>query len=164
ILGICYGMQLMGKVLGGTVKAAAGREYGRAELTVLAEVPLFKNLERKQVVWMSHGDSIEAPPAGFVITGRTENTPCAATAGPERGLYAIQFHPEVVHTTHGRKILANFLFEVCGCRGDWKVASLVEESVEKIRARVGEGSVVAGISGGVDSTVATALIHRAIGA
>src|SRR5262245_45451459 len=113
---------------------------------------------------MSHGDSIEAPPAGFVITGRTENTPCAAMADPERGLYAIQFHPEVVHTTHGRKILANFLFEVCGCRGDWKVASLVEESVEKIRARVGEGSVVAGISGGVDSTVATALIHRAIGA
>jgi GMP synthase (glutamine-hydrolysing) len=163
ILGICYGMQLMGKVLGGRVRPSAGREFGRAELKVQKEVPLFKDLPPSQQVWMSHGDSIEVPPEGFAITGRTENTPCAAMADTRRALYAIQFHPEVAHTLYGREILRNFLFEVCGCHGDWKVASMAEEVIAALRRQVGEGEVVLGISGGVDSTVAAVLLHRAIG-
>ena len=163
ILGICYGMQLMGKVLGARVKASAGGEYGRAQLRVVGEVPLFKGLPAVQQVWMSHGDSIETPPGGFVVTGRTEETPCASMADPGRALYAIQFHPEVAHTLHGREILRNFLFEICRCRGDWEVASMAEEAVEKVRRQVGEGRVVLGISGGVDSSVAAVLIYRAIG-
>jgi len=163
ILGICYGMQLMGKVLGGRVKASAGGEYGRAQLRVVGEAPLFKGLPAVQQVWMSHGDSIEVPPDGFAVTGRTEETPCAAMADPDRALYAIQFHPEVAHTLHGREILRNFLFEICRCRGDWEVASMAEEAVLKVQRQVGEGRVVLGISGGVDSSVAAVLIHRAIG-
>lgn len=163
ILGICYGMQLMGKALGGRVKASAGGEYGRAQLRVVGEAPLFKGLPAVQQVWMSHGDSIEVPPDGFAVTGRTEETPCAAMADPDRALYAIQFHPEVAHTLHGREILRNFLFEICRCRGDWEVASMAEEAVLKVQRQVGEGRVVLGISGGVDSSVAAVLIHRAIG-
>ncbi|HEV8376449.1 MAG TPA: glutamine-hydrolyzing GMP synthase, partial [Candidatus Polarisedimenticolia bacterium] len=163
ILGICYGMQLMGKVLGGRVAGGEGREFGRADLQVIGETPLFKGLPPKQQVWMSHGDAVEEPPGGFVVTGRTEKTPCAAMADPHRGFYAIQFHPEVAHTIFGRDILRNFLFEICRCRGDWQVTSLAEELISRIREQVGRGQVVLGISGGVDSTVAAALIHRAIG-
>ena len=163
ILGICYGMQLMGKVLRGRVAAVGGREFGRATLEILRDVPLFEELPRSQQVWMSHGDSIEAPPEGFAVVARTENTPCAAMADEKRGLYGIQFHPEVAHTLHGKDILRNFLFEICRCRGDWEMASLVEEAVAKIREQVGDGRVVLGISGGVDSTVAAVLVHRAIG-
>jgi len=163
ILGICYGMQLMGKVLGGRVKGAAGGEYGRAQLRVVKETPLFRGLPAVQQVWMSHGDSIETPPAGFAVTGATEKTPCAAMGDPARSLYGIQFHPEVAHTLHGKEILRNFLFGICGCRGDWEISSMAEEAVGKVRRQVGEGRVVLGISGGVDSTVAAVLIHRAIG-
>ncbi|HEV8337233.1 MAG TPA: glutamine-hydrolyzing GMP synthase [Candidatus Polarisedimenticolia bacterium] len=163
ILGICYGMQLMGKTLGGRVKPSAGREFGRARLQVTQDVPLFAGLASEQQVWMSHGDSIEEPPPGFVITARTDATPCAAMADSRRALYAIQFHPEVAHTLQGREILRNFLYGICGCRGDWNIASVSEEIVEGIRRRVGAGRVVLGISGGVDSTVAAALLHRAIG-
>jgi len=163
VLGICYGMQLMGKVLGGKVAGGAGREFGRANLQVVSQVPLFKDLPRVQQVWMSHGDSVEMPPNGFVVTGRTENTSCAAMADVQRSFYAIQFHPEVAHTVHGREILRNFLFEICGCRGDWQVSSLSDELVERVREQVGDGRVVLGISGGVDSTVAATVIHRAIG-
>ena len=163
ILGICYGMQLMGKVLRGRVAAVGGREFGRATLEILRDVPLFEELPRSQQVWMSHGDSIETPPEGFAVVARTENTPCAAMADEKRGLYGIQFHPEVAHTLHGKDILRNFLFEICRCRGDWEMASLVEEAVAKIREQVGDGRVVLGISGGVDSTVAAVLVHRAIG-
>jgi GMP synthase (glutamine-hydrolysing) len=164
LLGICYGMQLMGKVLGGRVVAGAGREFGRADLQVLRPNPLFARLPEVQQVWMSHGDSLETPPPGFSVAGRTRQTPCAAMADESRSLYAIQFHPEVAHTLHGREILRNFLYDICRCRGDWKIASLAEELAGGVRARVGEGSVVLGLSGGVDSTVAAVLIHRAIGA
>ncbi len=163
ILGICYGMQLMGKVLGGRVRASAGGEYGRAQLQVVQEVPLFSGLPQTQQVWMSHGDSIETPPPGFSVTGRTESTPCAAMADPGRSLYAIQFHPEVAHTLHGCEILRNFLFRICRCRGDWQVASMAEEAIGRLRSQVGEARVVLGISGGVDSTVAAVLLHRALG-
>jgi len=163
VLGICYGMQVLGKVLGGRVVASAKREFGCANLRVLQPIPLFQELPETQQVWMNHGDSIEVPPEGFSIAGKTENTACAAMADLQRSLYAILFHPEVGHTTHGRDILGNFLFEICRCRGDWKMASLVDESVTKIRQQVGTGQVVLGISGGVDSTVAAVLIHRAIG-
>ncbi|HEU5182431.1 MAG TPA: glutamine-hydrolyzing GMP synthase [Candidatus Polarisedimenticolia bacterium] len=164
ILGICYGMQLMGKVLGGRVVADAGREFGRADLQVLRpQIPLFAGLPEVQQVWMSHGDSLEAPPPGFEVTGKTQQTPCAAMADERRSLYAIQFHPEVAHTIHGRDLLSNFLYRVCRCRGDWKIASLTEELAGRVRERVGQGSVVLGLSGGVDSTVAAVLIHRAIG-
>jgi GMP synthase (glutamine-hydrolysing) len=156
-------MQLMGKLLGGNVAGGGGREFGRAKLKVLGQVPLFQGLPLVQQVWMSHGDSVETPPPGFVVTGRTENTPCAAMADARRSIYAIQFHPEVAHTVHGREILQNFLFEICGCRGDWKVASLSEELIGRVREQVQDGEVVLGISGGVDSTVAAALLHRAIG-
>jgi len=163
LLGICYGMQLMGRVLGGQVAGGAGREFGRAELEIAQEVPLFKGLGRRQQVWMSHGDSVERPPDGFQSVGRTAGTPCAAMADVRRSFYAIQFHPEVAHTLAGREILSNFLFEICRCRGDWRVASLAGELMERIRGQVGAGHVVLGISGGVDSSVAAALLHRAIG-
>ncbi len=164
VLGICYGMQLMGKVLGGQVVADAGREFGRADLQVLRpQTPLFAGLPGVQQVWMSHGDTLEAPPPGFEVAGKTQKTPCAAMADEGRSLYAIQFHPEVAHTIHGREILSNFLYRVCRCRGDWKIASLAEELAGRVSARVGQGSVVLGLSGGVDSTVAAVLIHRAIG-
>jgi GMP synthase (glutamine-hydrolysing) len=163
VLGICYGMQLLGKVLGGDVRASAGREYGGASLRVTRENPLFAGLPVSQQVWMSHGDAIARPPAGFEVTGATENTPCAAMADPKRSLYGIQFHPEVAHTRYGREILKNFLFGICGCRGDWRMESLAERAVEEIRGQVGEGRVVLGISGGVDSTVTAVLLHRAVG-
>ena len=163
VLGICYGMQLLGKVLGGKVAPGAGREFGRAELQILQEVPLFKGLARVQQVWMSHGDSVERPPDGFVNVGRTAGTPCAAMADVRRAVYAIQFHPEVAHTLAGREMLRHFLFEICRCRGDWRVDSLAAELMERVRSQVREGRVVLGISGGVDSSVAAALLHKAIG-
>jgi GMP synthase (glutamine-hydrolysing) len=156
-------MQLMGKELGGRVKPSAGREFGPARIKVQREMPLFEGLPAEQQVWMSHGDSIEIPPPGFAAAGRTENTPIAAMADPARSFYAIQFHPEVAHTVHGREILRNFLFRVCGCRGDWQISSVAEEAIGSVRRQVGEGEVVLGISGGVDSTVAAVLLHRAIG-
>ncbi len=163
VLGICYGMQILGKVLGGKIRAAAGREFGAARLDLVERVPLFKDLPAAQQVWMNHGDSIEVPPEGFRIVGKTENTPCAAMADPSRKLYGILFHPEVTHTLHGREILRNFLFEICRCRGDWNMASLAEEAVARIRSQVGPGEAVLGISGGVDSSVTAVLMHRAIG-
>ena len=163
ILGICYGMQILAKTMGGKIRAAAGREFGAARLDLVERVPLFKDLPEEQQVWMNHGDSIEAPPEGFRIVGKTVNTPCAAMADPSRKLYGILFHPEVTHTVNGREILGNFLFEICRCRGDWNMASLAEEAVEKIRSQVGRGQAVLGISGGVDSSVTAVLMHRAIG-
>ena len=162
-LGICYGMQSMAYQLGGTVTRAQKREYGRAPVQVLRAEGLFEQVKPESVSWMSHGDSVTEPPAGFIISAKTDNTVSAAIADPKRRLYGLQFHPEVAHTEEGRTILANFLFKICGCRGDWTMAAFIEESVQAIRANVGKAHVVLGLSGGVDSSVAAVLLHRAIG-
>jgi GMP synthase (glutamine-hydrolysing) len=156
-------MQIMAHVLRGRVERAARREYGPAELEVTADLPLFAATPRTQRVWMSHGDSILDPPAGFVAAARTANAPCAAMADARRRLYGIQFHPEVSHTVHGSAILGAFLRAVCGCASSWRIASFIDGAVAAVRRQVGEGRVIAGLSGGVDSAVAALLIHRAIG-
>lgn len=162
VLGICYGMQWMVHALGGKVQPADRREYGRTEIEILNASPLFHGLPRRTVVWMSHGDRITTLPAGFQVAAQTESA-LAAIEAPDRRLYGIQFHPEVVHTQHGFEILRNFLFQICGCRGGWSPASFISETVEQIRRQVGDGYAVCGLSGGVDSTVAAVLVHRAIG-
>jgi GMP synthase (glutamine-hydrolysing) len=162
-LGICYGMQAMAHRLGGTVERAAKREYGKAPIRVLQGNGLFASVKPESVSWMSHGDSVATPPTGFVVTAQSDNTSTAAIADPARKLYGLQFHPEVAHTEEGQKILRNFLFEICGCRGEWTMQSFVEEQVAQIRQMVGTAHVVLGLSGGVDSSVAALLVHQAIG-
>jgi GMP synthase (glutamine-hydrolysing) len=168
ILGICYGMQLMAHSLGGKVTSADNREYGKALLKVTDFTDLFKGLEfdavdQPLVCWMSHGDHVVEPPAGFEVLASTENAPIAAMGDRRRNMYAVQFHPEVVHTPRGKEIIRNFLYEVCGCRGDWTMESFLERSVAEIREKVGGRRVVCGLSGGIDSSVAAAIVHRAIG-
>ncbi|MFI5179163.1 MAG: glutamine-hydrolyzing GMP synthase [Vicinamibacterales bacterium] len=166
VLGICYGMQLMADTLGGTVEPAPHREFGHARVTVTgsgAPVALFTDVPADIRVWASHGDFVASAPSGFSVVATSANAPIAAMADPSRSLYAILFHPEVVHTEHGLEILRNFAYGVCGCTGDWTMASFVEEATTRIRARVGAGRVVCALSGGVDSTVAALIIHRAIG-
>ncbi len=162
-LGICYGMQLMTDALGGDVARAPQREYGLATVNLIDGAPLFQDLPPSLRVWASHGDYIAKPPAGFEVVATSANAPVAAMQDPDRRLYGLLFHPEVAHTDRGSDILQNFAFRVCGCRGDWTMASFVDESVERIRRVVGGGRVVCGLSGGVDSTVAAVLLHRAIG-
>ncbi len=163
VLGICYGMQLMTDILGGEVAPAPHREYGLATIKIEPGAPLFAAIPSELRVWASHGDFVKIAPAGFAVTATTTNAPVAAMAAPERGLYALLFHPEVAHTDRGLEILRNFAFGVCGCTGDWTMRSFVEEATARIREQVGSGRVVCGLSGGVDSTVAALLIHRAIG-
>ena len=163
ILGICYGMQLITHMLGGEVAPAVRREYGAADLTQITGSDLFSGLEEKFRVWMSHGDRIDAPPQGFSSIGNTSNSPVAAMADAKRRYYALQFHPEVVHTPMGMEILKNFVYPICGCGPNWTMQSFVEQAVHDIRSTVGEGKVICGLSGGVDSSVATVLIHKAIG-
>ncbi len=163
ILGICYGMQLMARQLGGTVSPAEQREYGKTELEVLDGSGLFRGLEDRERCWMSHGDRVDAPPPGFAVTARTAHSPVAAMADPVRKLFGLQFHPEVRHTPRGVQILQRFLYEVCGCRGDWTMSSFLEDAVAQIRREVGDGRVLCALSGGVDSSVAAALVHRAVG-
>jgi GMP synthase (glutamine-hydrolysing) len=163
ILGICYGMQLMTEALGGDVAPAPHREYGLANIRIAPNAPLFASVPTELRVWASHGDLVAAAPAGFAVTATSANAPVAAMAAPDRGFYALLFHPEVAHTDRGADILRNFAYEICGCTGDWTMASFVKEATERIREQVGQGSVVCGLSGGVDSTVAAMLIHRAIG-
>ncbi|MFQ5791646.1 MAG: glutamine-hydrolyzing GMP synthase, partial [Acidobacteriota bacterium] len=163
VLGICYGMQLMGQMLGGRVQPANRREYGHATLHFNGKSRLFKGLPSPLKAWASHGDRIEAPPPGFHVTARTEAAPVAAFEDSRRGLYGVQFHPEVAHTEHGVGVLRNFVFDVCGLRGDWSMRSFAEESVARMRDRVGKASVVCALSGGVDSAVTAVLVHRAIG-
>lgn len=164
ILGLCYGMQLLAQELGGRVAPAERREYGPVELHVKDPTsPLFLELPFSQVVWMSHGDRIEELPPGFVALAYTENSPFAAMGDHRRRLYGLQFHPEVVHTPYGGEIIGNFLYQVCGCQGDWTPGSFIEESVKGIRERVGEGRVLCALSGGVDSTVTATLVGRAVG-
>lgn len=163
ILGICYGMQITAYTLGGKVQRAEHREYGKAELTITEPQGIFSNLGPEMVVWMSHGDHVLELPDGFVPAAKTGNTPNAAMANHSRRIYGVQFHPEVVHTPQGMDILRNFLFEVCHCRGDWNASNFIEETVLQIREQVGDARVICGLSGGVDSAVAAALVHRAIG-
>ncbi len=164
VLGLCYGMQLMARDMGGTVSFAGRREYGKTDLTVFASCDLFWGLSKDLVVWMSHGDHVEQAPPGFTVTAGTANTPVAAIADFGRKLYGVQFHPEVIHTPHGMDILRNFLFRAAGLSGDWTMESYVETAVRQIRETVGEQEqVVCGLSGGVDSSVAALLVHRAIG-
>ena len=169
VLGICYGMQLMTDLLGGTVAPAPHREFGLATIRFEPTAPLFAGAAAaaggagELRVWASHGDLVAAAPPGFAVTATSANAPVAAMAAPEQQLYALLFHPEVAHTDRGMEILRSFAFEVCGCTGDWTMASFVDEATARIRAQVGSGRVVCGLSGGVDSTVAALLIHRAIG-
>jgi GMP synthase (glutamine-hydrolysing) len=164
-LGICYGMQLMTDLLGGTVAASPHREFGFAAVTVRggSSPRLFRQLPEDLRVWASHGDFVATAPPGFEVVATSANAPVAAMEAPERGYYALLFHPEVAHTERGKEILRNFAYDVCGCRGDWTIASFIDESIGRIRQQVGAGRVVCGLSGGVDSTVAATLIHRAIG-
>ena len=164
ILGICYGMQMIALDLGGQLEPAQEREYGHAELKRLSgKTSIFKDLPEKMDVWMSHGDHVTEMPDGFSKTATTGDV-ITAIENPEKNIFAVQFHPEVSHTPKGKEILRNFLFDVCKCSGDWTPSQFIEEEVEKIREIVGEtGNVVCGLSGGVDSTVAAALVHEAIG-
>jgi len=163
ILGICYGMQYMARALGGTVIGGDKREYGRTELHVVDDTDLFQGLNRQLICWMSHGDVVTAAPPGFVVTAGTENTPVAAMADCQRGWFGVQFHPEVVHTPWGIEILRNFLYRYCRCQGLWTMANFVKQAIEQIRQQVGSDHVVCGLSGGIDSAVTGALVHRAIG-
>ena len=162
VLGICYGVQLMAHFLGGEVKPSNRREYGQAEIAVKAESQLLAGLDSPLKVWMSHGDYVSRPPDGFTITAATEAA-IGAVEDPKRKLYGVQFHPEVAHTPQGKEILRNFLVNVCHLRSDWTMASFIETTVEAIKQRVGDGRAVCGLSGGVDSSVAAALVARAIG-
>jgi GMP synthase (glutamine-hydrolysing) len=169
VLGICYGMQLMAHALGGRVEPAPHREFGHATVSVVRDrdrsgpAALFADVPDEIRVWASHGDFVAAAPSGFSVVATSTNAPVAAMAYPERHLYALLFHPEVVHTERGLAILRNFAYGVCGCTGDWTMASFVDEAIGRVRAKVGEGRVVCALSGGVDSTVAALIIHRAVG-
>jgi GMP synthase (glutamine-hydrolysing) len=166
VLGICYGMQLMADTLGGTVEPAPNREFGHATVSVTGQgdsAALFANVPEEIRVWASHGDFVAAAPAGFSVIATSANAPIAAMSNPQRALHALLFHPEVVHTERGLEILRNFCYAICGCTGDWTMASFVEEATARVRAQVGEGRVVCALSGGVDSTVAALIVHRAVG-
>lgn len=166
VLGICYGAQLTAKLLGGKVVASDKHEYGRAGLSPIAGEGLFAGFAHteKSEVWMSHGDRVEALPDGFTLIGESDNSPAAAFANPEAQIYCVQFHPEVVHTPRGSEIIGNFLFPIAKLDADWSMSSFVDESIETVRKQVGEtGRIICGLSGGVDSSVLAALLHKAIG-
>ncbi|MFM7200864.1 MAG: glutamine-hydrolyzing GMP synthase [Myxococcota bacterium] len=165
ILGVCYGLQLMTHLLGGHVVPGTEREYGRAELDVIASDPLFHGMGEgiPETVWMSHGDRVDVLPPGFRVIARSQNSPVGAFSDPTRQLYGVQFHPEVSHTEHGEVLLRNFLFQICKLEADWSLGSFIDEQLEHLRARIGKQHVVLALSGGVDSTVVAALLSRAIG-
>ena len=166
MLAICYGQQTMAHQLGGVVAASDNREFGRAFIDIIAESALFDGLwhvGEKHQVWMSHGDRVEKLPQGFAIVARSEGAPYAIATDEQRRFYSMMFHPEVVHTPDGAKLLANFVRHVCGCVGDWTMASFKDAKIAEIRAQVGKGKVICGLSGGVDSAVAAVLIHEAVG-
>jgi GMP synthase (glutamine-hydrolysing) len=163
VLGICYGMQLLAVSLGGRVEGAEVGEFGRSHLTVHEPGRLLAGLPAEQTCWMSHRDTVFEPPPGFTALAASGESPVAALESVERDIYGIQFHPEVVHTPYGQEILKTFLRDVCGCDMSWSAASIVDEQVARIRAQVGDGQVICGLSGGVDSSVAALLVHRAVG-
>ncbi len=163
VLGLCYGAQLMSHVLGGRVERAAAREYGKTAVKVDKTSALFADVSEDTICWMSHFDYISKLAPGFRVVATTDNCPVAAAECAEKGLYAIQFHPEVLHTTEGSKMLYNFVRNICGCRGDWRMDSFVEHSIKSIREKVGNGKVLCALSGGVDSSVAAVLLSKAVG-
>ncbi len=163
ILGICYGLQVIAHQLGGAVVKSDRQEYGRARLRVLKEDRIFEGLPREFDVWMSHADKVERLPEGFETLASSENSPHAVIASKDRKIYGFQFHPEVVHTTFGKELLANFVYGVCGAQRNWEMGNFIEEKIEEIRETVGNARVIAALSGGVDSTVASVLVYRAIG-
>lgn len=163
VLGICYGLQLIAYQLGGEVNKAARREYGRAELQVTKEDALFKGMSEHSVVWMSHGDSLTALPSDFEAIASTDNAPICAVRNLRDNIWGVQFHPEVHHTAEGKKILENFVKTICGCAGGWDAEHFIESQIEEIREKAGDGGVICALSGGVDSTVAAVLLHKAIG-
>jgi len=162
VLGICYGMQLMSHLAGGVVRNAAEGEYGKVEITA-SDSPLFKGVPRESIAWMSHRDFVSEVPAGFTVIATTDKCPTAAVACEEKKLYGVQFHPEVTHTAFGNKMLENFIFEVCHCHADWNMESFIEDAVGKYREKCAGKKVLLALSGGVDSSVAAALMHRAVG-
>ncbi|MEA5038168.1 MAG: glutamine-hydrolyzing GMP synthase, partial [Methanocorpusculum sp.] len=162
ILGICYGAQLTAYLLGGKVASAATREYGRTSVSTDESV-LFKNVPKETTCWMSHTDYISDVPAGFARTAHTNVCPVAAMADPKKKIYAVQFHPEVMHTPEGMTMIKNFLYDVCGCKGTWQMSSFVEDMVLQLREKIGDKKVLCALSGGVDSSVAAVLIHKAVG-
>ncbi|EGF13208.1 glutamine-hydrolyzing GMP synthase [Dialister micraerophilus] len=163
VFGICYGMQLMAQTLGGKVKKPEKREYGHTDFYRDGSCPLFEGVSKKTAVWMSHGDSVSEMPAGFGLSGHTDLTPTAAMSDEARRLYGVQFHPEVVHTPEGMKMLEQFLFHICECKGGWSMGNYIDIAVKEIREKVGKNKVICALSGGVDSSVAAVLVHRAIG-
>jgi GMP synthase (glutamine-hydrolysing) len=163
VLGICYGAQLMARLLGGKVAKAKRREYGPAELMIKSRKSIFKGLSLREPVWMSHGDKIMKLPRGFQVIGQTANSLIAAMKNPKAKLFAVQFHPEVVHTPAGKKILRNFLFRTCGLHASWNMHSFVQSEIQALRKRIGKEKVLCGLSGGVDSSVLAVLLHRAVG-
>ncbi|MFT3944978.1 MAG: glutamine-hydrolyzing GMP synthase [Ancrocorticia sp.] len=163
VLGICYGFQVMAQTLGGTVGRTGTREYGHTEATVAGGSCLFDGAPADQVVWMSHGDAVQAAPAGFAVTAQTSETPVAAFENRERKLFGLQWHPEVKHSQYGQKALENFLYEGAGLEPSWTSSSIIDDEVAKIRAQVGDAQVICALSGGVDSSVAAALVHKAVG-
>ena len=163
VLGICYGCQLIAWMKDGKVSTAPVSEYGKVELKIKSDSPLFKDVPEASTVWMSHTDYISEAPDGFEITAETENCPCAAMQDRKNGIYAVQFHPEVTHSEYGKNMLHNFLYEVCGCTGDWEMDSFIEDTVKELREQIGDKRVILGLSGGVDSSVAAGLLSRAVG-
>lgn len=163
VLGICYGSQLMMHLLGGHVCKAPEREYGKTEVFVNTDSKLFQNVSPSTICWMSHNDYIETAAPGFAISAHTANCPVAAVECPEKGLYAVQFHPEVLHTAEGKTMLSNFVYNVCGCAGDWRMDSFVERSIAALREKIGNGKVLCALSGGVDSSVAAVMLAKAVG-
>ncbi len=163
VLGLCYGAQIMMQVLGGKVEQAPIREYGKIKVMVDTNSKLFQDVSPKTICWMSHNDYISEVAPGFTVCAHTTDCPVAAAQNSDKNLYAIQFHPEVLHTVEGTKMLSNFVYQVCGCTGDWKMDSFVQQSIESIRKKVGDGRVLCALSGGVDSSVAAVLLSKAIG-
>ncbi|MGW9125201.1 glutamine-hydrolyzing GMP synthase [Paenibacillus chitinolyticus] len=163
IMGICYGMQMIAHQLNGKVERAATREYGKSEVQFQSHSRLAKNLDSKQVVWMSHGDHVCDLPEGFVLDASTETCPIAAMSHPDKNIVAVQFHPEVRHSAQGNEMIRNFIFDICDCTGDWSMESFIEDTIRDIREQVGDRKVLCALSGGVDSSVVAILIHKAIG-
>ncbi len=163
VLGICYGLQLICKLLDGKVEPASDREYGKARLGIIKNDLLFNGVGDDSVIWMSHGDYVTKLPEGFSLTAKTENSPLCAISNPQKKIYGIQFHPEVAHTIFGKKILDNFLFDICNCKADWTSKNFINNVMVEVKQKVGNKKVICALSGGVDSSVAAVLIHQAIG-